>query len=94
MSREYDQINRSYQDLDPDLADAQERERLSSNRRQRAIAANRKERSKRLLDNKDFISWLSTEAERAGILSSTFHPQEGSTQYLSLIHISEPTRPY
>lgn len=80
MSREFDGIEKSYQDLDPHMAQAKERERLSGIRRANAIAANRKARAQRLLGNNDFISWLSTEVERAGIYLPSFHPQEGSQQ--------------
>lgn len=80
MSREYDPIERSYQDLEPEMAQARERERLAGIRRDNAIRANRKARAKRLLGNSDFISWLSTEVERAGIYLPSFHPQEGNQQ--------------
>ena len=83
MSREYDPIERSYQDLEPEMAAARERERLSGMRKERALRANRKDRASRLLDNDDFVSWLSTEVERAGIFSPTFHPHEGNGQYLA-----------
>lgn len=83
MSREFDPIDRSYQDLDPDLADARERERVAGNRFRKTIEAQAKIDRASLLKNPIFIRWLFTEMERADILSPTFHAQEGSTQYLA-----------
>ena len=83
MSREYDPIERSYQDLEPEMAAARERERIAANRRKRAIEAQAVLDRKYLINNPVFIRWLFTELERAGILDPTFHAQEGATQYLA-----------
>jgi hypothetical protein len=83
MSREFDPIDRSYQDLDPDLADARERERVAGNRFRKTIEAQARLDRKTLSNNPAFIRWLLSELLRAGILDPTFHAHEGSTQYLA-----------
>ncbi len=83
MSREYDQIDRSYEDLNPHLANAQERERQASNRFRRSLEAQARLDRKSLSQNPIFIRWLLSEVQRAGILDPTFHAQEGSTQFLA-----------
>ena len=83
MSREFDPIDRSYQDLDPEMADARERDRVSGNRHRRMIEAQARLDRKTLSNNPAFIRWLLSELLRAGILDPTFHAHEGSTQYLA-----------
>lgn len=83
MSREFDGIERSYQDLDPHMSEQGERDRLSALRYRRSIQAQAKLDRKKLLKDPVFIRWLFTEFERAGILGPTFHAQEGSTQFLA-----------
>lgn len=83
MSQEFDPIERSYQDLDPVMAEARERERKADNRYRSTIAAQARLDRKTLSKNPAFIRWLLSELIRAGILDPTFHAQEGSTQYLA-----------
>jgi hypothetical protein len=83
MSREFDHIEKSYQDLDPEMSEAKERERLAALRYRRSVQAQAKLDRQNLVKNPVFIRWLFTELERAGILDPTFHAQEGATQYLA-----------
>lgn len=83
MAREFDDIDRSYLDLDPEQAAQGERDRLAALRYRRSIQAQAKLDRKKLTKDPVFIRWLFTELERAGILDPTFHAQEGATQYLA-----------
>lgn len=83
MNREdRDQIERSYADLNPHLAEQNERLLLKEKRRKRAIEKQRDIDATGLLDDPRFIRWLFTVSEKAGIFTPSFHAQEGSRQFL------------
>lgn len=83
MSDEFVGIDRSYQDLDPHLADQAERKRLGQKRKSQTQIANENRDADWLLSQPQFQRWLLTQAERAGIFTPSFHAHEGSTQYLA-----------
>lgn len=83
MNREdRDQIERSYSDLDPELAAQNDRLALKEKRRKRAIEKQRDIDAEGLLTDPRFIRWLFTVSEKAGIFTPSFHAQEGSRQFL------------
>ena len=83
MNREdRDQIERSYSDLNPNIAAQNEREAQREKRRRKAISAQGDKDAELLLQRPEFIRWLLTQFERADILSPSFHALEGSRQYL------------
>lgn len=77
-----DFIESSYQDLDPELSKQKDRLAQKEKRRRRAIAKQGEIDASGLLNDPRFIRWLLTQFERAGILTPSFHAQEGSRQFL------------
>lgn len=83
MNREdRDQIERSYADLNPHLAEQNERALKKEKRRRTAIAKQGEIDAVGLLGDPRFIRWLLTQFEKADILTPSFHAQEGSRQFL------------
>lgn len=76
-------VERSYQDLEPHMADQAERKRLGQKRKGQTQLANEARDADWLLSQPQFHRWLLTQAERAGIFTSSFHAHEGSTQFLA-----------
>ena len=82
MNREdRDQIERSYSDLNPNLAEKRERERKKNARRFDSLQDLVSRDIDKLLSEPHFIRWLFTEFERAGILDQSFRAQEALSQY-------------
>lgn len=77
-----DQMERSYSDLNPELAANNDRLALKEKRRKRAIEKQRDIDAEGLLTDPRFIRWLFTVSEKAGIFTPSFHAQEGSRQFL------------
>lgn len=83
MNREdRDQIERSYSDLNPHIAEQNERALKKERRRRNAIAKQGEIDATGLLNDPRFIRWLLTMFEKADILTPSFHAQEGSRQFL------------
>lgn len=76
-------IERSYQELNPHLADQAERKRLGEKRKGATQLANEARDADWLLSQPQFCRWLLTQTDRAGIFDPSFHAHEGSTQYLA-----------
>lgn len=83
MNREdRDSMERSLSDLNPNIAAQNERGLQKEKRRRKAIAKQGEIDANGLLGDERFIRWLLTQFERAGILTPSFHAQEGSRQFL------------
>lgn len=76
-----DLIEGSYDDLNPVLSEQRERDRKRDKRVQGAILAQRRIDGAALAANPQFLRWLFTALEGAGIWRSDCHAHDGSQYY-------------
>lgn len=82
MNREdRDLIDASYDDLNPVLSEQRERDRKREKRREATMKALAQHDAEALSANPQFIRWLFTVLERAGIWRSECHAHDGSQYY-------------
>ncbi len=70
-----------HDELDPDLSEAAEAERLREKRRAGALAMQAAQDLENLISKPEFIRWFFTVLDKAGMHRAAFLPHEGATQY-------------